>query len=1011
MNICQITCGIIVGCLLGVSSVVAATPHDWENEQIIGINKEPAHATFIPFSNVQEAKRDIYAESPYYKSLNGIWKFHWSADPAKRPIDFYKPDFDVTKWFDLPVPSSWQMYGFGVPIYTNITYPFARHWPYVTDTPSEKYTNYKYRNPVGSYRHDFEIPKNWDGRDIFIHFGAVRSAAYVWINGKKVGYTQGSKTPAEFNITKYLQPGKNTLAVEVYRWSDGSYLEDQDFWRLAGIQRDVYLFATPKVHIRDFFVTTDLDDNYRDAKLNIKTDVVLYDKGADNSYSLDAELLDADGKPVPGVQGSVKGKAPSKPSFKFNVAAPALWTAESPNLYRLIMTLKDKTGKVLEVVTTRVGFREVEIKQDRLWVNGKKIYLKGVNRHEHDPDFGHVVSRESMLKDILLMKRWNVNTVRTSHYPNDPEWYKLCDEYGIYVMDEANVESHGMGYGKDSLAHQPTWEKAHVDREVSMVERDKNHPSVIVWSMGNEAGPGQNFAAGRKAIRALDLTRPIHYERNNGNADIDSCMYPTVSGLVNRGRKTNSGKPFFVCEYAHAMGNAVGNLQEYWDVIESSRRIIGACIWDWVDQGLRVRKRKPSDPAPTVNGQGLHDLIFANQVEGEEITPENGWFYAFGGDFDDYPNSGAFCINGVIWSDHTVSPKMYEVKKVYQNVAFSAVDIANGEVKVRNKFAFTNLKAFTLVWTLTENGKEIESGKLAPLDIAPSAEKTIKIPLEKPTLKPGSEYLLNLAFELPQDTKWAKKGHVVAWEQLPVNWKVPAHPIQKIADTTPLKVEKTDSKITVTGKDFSVVFDKQNGTMDQLIYNGRPMLKEGGGAKLNLFRAPVDNDHWGGKQWVRMGLNSLSLEVKSMSVGDVAPKAVTIIANVDYVGKSGFRSNLVTVWTVMANGCIVSDNNFSPSQNGLAIPRVGVQMSVNKDYDVVEWYGRGPAENYVDRKVGAAIGIYTRTVADMFTPYPRTQSCGNRCDVRWVLLRNSDSGLLLVPEKSVAITALHMTEQ
>jgi len=1003
--------GIAAGVMVMSAAAFGAQAHDWENEQIVGINKEAPHATFVPYAKESQAVKDVYHKSPYYELLNGIWKFHWSADPSKRPVDFYKPSYDVSGWDNLPVPSSWHTYGYGIPIYTNVRYPFAKDWPRVMTTPPKDFTNYKYRNPVGSYRREFKIPKKWDGREIFIHFGAIHSAAYVWVNGQKVGYTQGSKTPAEFNITKYVKPGVNTLAVEVYRWSDGSYLEDQDFWRLAGIQRDVYLVARGNTFIRDFKVETDLDEQYRDATLTVKADVVCTGGAKDSDYEIDYTLLDADGKKVGGGPlGKITGVAPVKPEMVFPIKAPKLWTAETPNLYRLLLTLKNGEGDVLEVVTAKIGFREVEIKNARLLVNGKSVLLKGANRHEHDPDFGHVISRESMLKDILLMKRWNVNTVRTCHYPDDPMWYKLCDEYGIYVVDEANVESHGMGYGKESLGHQPEWEKAHVVREVAMVERDKNHPSVIIWSLGNEAGPGRNFAAARKAILARDTTRPIHYERDNSKADIDSCMYPSVEWLARTGA-ANSDKPFFMCEYAHAMGNALGNFKEYWDAIENSRRLIGGCIWDWVDQGLLVRERRPGDPVSKSNGQGLHNLVFANQVKGEKLTRENGWFYAYGGDFGDMPNSHAFCINGVIWSDHTVSPKMYEVKKVYQNIAVGAADTAAGKAKVRNKFIFTNLKEFTPVWSLSENGVVIQHGRLEPLDIAPGAEEVVEIPLRKPELKPGAEYFMKLAFVLRKNTSWAKKGHVVAWEQLPVDWKAPAAPVQQVGSKSALQVADKDGAVIVSGDGFKVEFDKNSGTVAELAYDGEGIIEDGNGPRLNLYRAPLDNDKWTSGNWTRLGLDALTAKVESFRVNRDNPHAVAVTATVIYSGKSGFSARQSVTWTVLDSGCIVSDNSISFSSNGTVLPRVGVQMLVDDDYDDVVWFGRGPGENYVDRKTGSAIGRYKANVEDMYVPYVRPQSCGNRSDVRWALLKNGGRGLLVVPEVPMSITALHYTEQ
>ncbi len=1007
---------ILRGCatvwLLAGLALAGPVQHDWENEQVLEHNKQQPHATLFPYARRSLAVAGSRERSPYFKSLNGIWKFHWSADPGKRPTDFWQPGYDVSRWDDLPVPSSWQVYGYGVPIYTNVAYPFAKDWPRVTSTPPQEYTNYKYRDPVGSYRRDFQIPEDWTNREVFIHFGAVRSAAYVWINGNKVGYTQDSKTPAEFDITRYVHPGTNTLAVEVYRWSDGSYLEDQDFWRLAGIQRDVFLYATPKTHIRDYQVVPDLDRRYRDATLQISAEITRYDGAAAGPGQLEAELLDTDGKPVakPSSTISKRGEAPGRVNLVLDVKTPKLWTAETPNLYRLLLTLKDDNGDTLEVVTSRVGFRKIEIKKGRLCINGKPIYLKGVNRHEHDPDFGHVISRESMLTDIFLMKRYNVNTVRTCHYPDDPQWYDLCDQYGIYVIDEANLESHGMGYGKETLARPPQWRKAHVAREQAMVHRDKNHASVIIWSMGNEAGAGPNFEAARQAILDIDKTRPIHYERQNQVADIDSCMYPSVEWLQ-RAVNEDQDKPFFMCEYAHSMGNATGNLKEYWDVIENSKRGIGGCIWDWVDQGLRVRVRKPTDPISKSNGQGLHHLIFANKVK--EPEPARGWFYAYGGDFGDFPNSGSFCCNGLLFSNHMPSPKMEEVRKVYQNVAFKAAkDITAGGIIIRNKFIFTNLKEFTPAWLLTENGVEIQTGKLAPIDLEPGRETKLTIPFHQPQLKPGAEYRLQIAMLTAQKTAWADAGHVIAWQQLDIPWKTPP-PVQKLNGDARLTTTRKNGKITISGDGFTVVFDSKTGTIDTLQYHHRTIIPAGGGPRLNLFRAPVDNDKWVSRSWETMGLAALTPAVEKFTVDESSDKnVVAITATVHYTGRNGFGCRHQTTWTVMPNGCIVADNEFLPQTEGAVLPRVGVQMKLCQGLENFLWYGRGPEENYIDRDTGSFIGRHRRTVTQMFVPYVRPQSCGSRSDVRWALLEDEQSsGMMIVSEKPAFMTALHVTEQ
>ncbi len=992
-----------------VATSVAAQP-DWENEQMIGKNKEVGHATLVPYDNVGDALRGTRDASDRVQSLSGPWKFRWSPDPDARPVDFYKPEYSVSNWDEIDVPCSWQTRGYGVPIYTNITYPFKKDWPRVTAEPPQDWTAYKYRNPVGSYRREFSIPADWDGREVFIHFEGVKSAFYLWINGQEVGYSQGSMTPAEFDITEYLKPGKNMVAAEVYRWSDGSYLEDQDFWRLSGIERDVFLFATPKVHIRDFKVETDLDDKYADAEITVSAEIAHYGDVSDE-LKLEARIVELDGTRFEGCQAaSLSSDSLKTPKLKLKAVGPRLWSAESPNLYRLLLTLKNGDDEVIEVVTCRIGFREVEIKNSRLYVNGKSVLLKGANRHENDPDSGRYVDENSMMADILLFKRFNLNTVRTCHYPDNPRWYDLCDEYGIYVIDEANIESHGMGYGKESLGHQPTWEKAHVDRMTSMVRRDKNHPSIIIWSMGNEAGPGENFDACRTATLALDTTRPIHYERYNQAADIDSCMYPSVEWLESVGN-SDSEKPFIMCEYAHAMGNAVGNLKEYWDVIETSKRLIGGCIWDWVDQGLRVRDRKPGEKLDLDDrpGQALHGKVFASQV-GEEPVPAKGWYFAYGNDFGDNPHSGNFCINGLIYPDHTPSTKLWEVKKVYQNVAFEDANLAEGKVKIRNKFVFTNLSEFEGCWTLLENGVAIEEGALSALDLAPGKETNVTVPFSVPAAKPGAEYRLRLSLVLAQDTSWAKKGHVVASEDLAVPLDLATPTIMDLTEMKELKVTERDNRVTIAGDGFQVAFSRATGTVCGLKYGSTTVIAEGSGPSLNLFRAPVDNDKWAAGRWYADGLDALEPKVESFEVDASNPKAARLAVVTRYTGQHRFAYMHQCTWTVLAGGVVVSGNHAEPVGGGGVIPKVGVRMMLPSELNSVTWYGRGPQENYVDRKTAAFVGRYTANVADMFERYVRPQDMGNRCDTRWLALTNrKGNGVLVVPGEPMSFSALHYT--
>ncbi len=612
---------------LFIAGIALPQVPDWENEQIIGRNKEPARATALPYPDRRGAIKATREASPFHQNLNGTWKFHWAADPSQRPADFHRDNFDVSSWDDLPVPSNWQMHGYGVPVYTNIKYPFQSDPPRVMGEPPKQFTNFAERNPVGSYRREFTVPETWNGRQVFLQFNGVDSAFYLWVNGQQIGYSQDSRTPAVFNITRSLRPGSNSLAVEVYRYSDGSYLEDQDFWRLSGIFRDVYLWSTDELQVRDLFVHTDLDADYADAELSVDVEVRNF-SDADHRFSVECELLDPTGETVAkfDADSSVAGVDSTALTLKQFIASPRKWSAETPNLYRLLLTLRNADGEVKEVTTCRVGFREVEIKDGLLHVNGKPVYMKGVNRHEHDPDTGHTISVDSMINDIRLMKQFNINAVRTSHYPCDPQWYELCDEFGLYVIDESNIESHGMGYGKESLAKDPDWKKAHLERTRRMVERDKNHPSIITWSLGNEAGNGVNFFATYDWIKQRDPSRPVQYERaefEDRNTDIRCPMYATIDRIVNYAEQ-DPDRPLILCEYAHAMGNSVGNLQDYWDAIESYDHLQGGFIWDWVDQGIRKEVptgRKITDQQrPDLSAMAMGDVDDQNGVVGYAVV-------------------------------------------------------------------------------------------------------------------------------------------------------------------------------------------------------------------------------------------------------------------------------------------------------------------------------------------------------------------------------------------------------
>ncbi|MCJ7681465.1 MAG: DUF4981 domain-containing protein, partial [Candidatus Aminicenantes bacterium] len=709
---------------------------DWENPEVFQRNREAPHSTLISFSDIESARKGDPKASVHRTLLNGGWKFHWVDKPADKPLDFFKPKYDDSAWKLFPVPANWEINGFGVPIYTDEAYPFP------ADPPRVPHEN----NPVGSYRHTFDIPAHWAGRRIYIEFGGAKSAMTLWINGKEVGYSQGSKTPAEFDITKYVKSGKNLLAVQIIRWSDGAYLEGQDYWKISGIERDVVLSARPPIRIEDFFVRGDLDESLRNGILRIEVKANNIDAKKDGPYTLQVDLFDRKGKPVLDAPLKKAFSLARRNSHLFHfdlmVRNPLKWTAETPALYTTVLSLCDDSGRVLEAVSCRTGFRKVEIKDGRLCVNGIPITIKGVNRHEHDPISARVVTEDLMRRDIELMKRFNINAVRTSHYPNNPLWYDLCDEYGLYVVDEANIESHGMGYEPDkTLAAKPEWKAAHLDRIERMVERDKNHPSVIIWSMGNEAGDGPNFEACYAWIKQRDSSRPVQYEQaaTRAHTDIVCPMYKTIDGLKKMLEEGIGERPLILCEYAHAMGNSLGNLQDYWDYFDSRPEIQGGFIWDWVDQGL-----------------------LRTTDEGEE-------YWAYGGDFgpQGVPSDGNFLINGLVSPDREPHPHAFEVKKVYQSIHTECADPQAGKVKVTNRYQFKSLDFVDLHWTLKVDGEDIETGVVSDLRLKPGETAEVTIPFISFDPLPGIEYYLDIGYLTNRAEPLVPEGYEVAWEQFP----------------------------------------------------------------------------------------------------------------------------------------------------------------------------------------------------------------------------------------------------
>ncbi len=930
-------------------------------------NRELPHATMMVYPDTGSALTGDREVSPWFRLLNGDWKFHWVATPEERPAEFYELDYDASHWKSIPVPSNWELHGYGYPHYSNILYPFKK------DPPRIRHEH----NPVGSYRHVFTVPSTWDGRQVFIHFDGVESAFYLWINGKKVGYSQGSRTPAEFNLTQYLRPGDNLLAVEVYRFSDGSYLEDQDFFRLAGIFRDVYLYSVSDLHIRDFEIRTPLDAGYRDARL--KVNVKLHNYGAVVSKArVEALLLDDSNQWVmelPAMTATVDAAGELSLDTEVKVPNPRKWSAELPYLYKLLLTVKDAAGNTVEIIPCTFGFRQVEIKGGQLLVNGKAIYIKGVNRHEHDPDLGHVPTTEMMIKDIRLMKQNNINEVRTSHYPNTPEWYALCDRYGLYLIDEANIESHGMGYRPDrTLGNNPDWQKAHLDRIERMVERDKNHPAVIIWSMGNEAGDGVNFVKASEWIHHRDPGRPVHYERalKRPHVDIYSPMYATIERLIEYA-ESHPARPLILCEYAHAMGNSLGNFQDYWDVIEKYPALQGGSIWDWVDQGLRWK------------------------------TATGAEFWAYGGDFGDKPNDGNFCINGLVQPDRKPNPSLSEVRKVYQYVKAEPVDLTSGRIRVRNKYDFRNLDFVDGSWKIEVDGATVEKGVLPKLPLAAGEAREVRVPFQKPNLGPGEEAYLTVSFALSEDTLWAPRGYVIAWDQMKLPVTAPPTPKAGIASMPALRVERTDTAIVVSGGEIEVRISKKDGSIHSLKFNGRQLMARP--LAPNFWRVPTDNDI-GNRMPKRLGIwwqAGPQRDLKSLQVKKLKPAVVQVRAEYTLpAGASSYRN----IYTIYGSGDIVVEAEFAPGSKLPDLPRFGMQMAIPGEYDQMQWYGRGPQENYWDRKTGAAVGLYSGPVDKEIFNYVRPQENGNRTDVRWVAFTNQNgAGLLAVGMPLLYVTA------
>ena len=1019
---------LLFGLLLPIQPS-AQTVHDWENHHVLQINREPARAAFTPF-HAQKGDCSI--------CLNGTWKFRWTPVPDERIVEFYQTDFNDKDWVGFPVPANWEVNGYGTPIYVSAGYPFKIDPPRVMGEPKVDYTTYKERNPVGQYRRSFQLPAGWEARgQTFLRFEGVMSAFYVWINGERVGYSQGSMEPSEFNITNYLHAGENQIALEVYRYSDGSYLEDQDFWRFGGIHRSIHLLHTPDIRIRDYAVRTlPVSTDYQDFILQIDPQFSVYRGMTGKGTTLQGVLKDASGREIATLKGDVEDildlehkagrmnewypqRGPRKLGrMSATIKSPKRWTAETPYLYKLHLTLLTAEGEVIEQVEQSVGFRSVEIRNGQLLVNGAPVRFRGVNRHEHDPRTARVMSEERMLQDILLMKQANINAVRTSHYPNVSRWYELCDSLGLYVMDEADIEEHGL---RGTLASTPDWHAAFLDRAVRMAERDKNHPSIVMWSMGNESGYGPNFAAISAWLHDFDPTRPVHYEGAQGaggepdpkTVDVISRFYTRVKQeylnpgiaegedkeraenarwerLLEIAERTNDNRPVMTSEYAHSMGNALGNFKEYWDEIYSNPRMLGGFIWDWVDQGIY------------------------------KTLPDGRIMVAYGGDFGDKPNLKAFCFNGLLMSDRETTPKYWEVKKVYSPVELR---VESGELRVTNRNHHTDLSQYRCLWTLSIDGKQKDQGEITLPEVAPGESETIPLPVsiagKKASAKATSDLRLTISFILKRDALWAKAGHEVAWEQFCI--QEGALLSSKLENRGRLKVRADEEHLSISGSGFSIQWEKNvTGSLTSLTYHGKEMLAHPADFPLQpvtqAFRAPTDNDksfgNWLAKDWSlhqmdnpRISLDSFKHEVRED--GAVIVRIQT---------RNRYKEGMIVtkfLYTILSDGTIDLKTTFQPQGILPELPRLGIAFCLSSDYRTFIWQGRGPQDNYPDRKTSAAVGLWKGPVADQYVHYPRPQDSGNKEEVcRLMLTDRHGKGIRVDAVEDVfSASALHYTAQ
>jgi beta-galactosidase len=940
------------------------TQTEWENPSIIEIGKEPPHAHFIPLANPNETQ----GNSSLIKSLNGNWKFNYVDKPDDRPTNFFQNNFDDAAWKNIPVPSNWEWQGYGIPIYTNITYPFPKNPPLI---------DHSY-NPVGTYRTSFTLPQNFNNKETILHFASVTGCMYVWVNGKQIGMSKVSKSPAEFNITKYLQQGANTLAVQVYRWHDGSYLEDQDFWRVSGIERDVLLIARPTIAMQDFRVDALLDNSYKNGVLTLNANV---NQKSGEAFLAKISIVSADGKVV--LQNNVTG---IRNNISLNAILPNIktWSAEKPNLYTCIIEILNSKNEVQECIKQKIGFRKVEIINGNLLVNGKRILVKGVNRHEHDEIKGHVPNRVLMLLDIKLMKQYNINTVRTSHYPNDPYWYELCNEYGLYMVDEANIESHGMGANLQGridsathVAYLPKWEAAHWDRIKRMYQRDKNISAVILWSMGNECGNGKVFKDAYKWLKQTDQSRYVIFEQagQEENTDVVAPMYPWIPDMKKYANDVSQKRPYIMCEYSHAMGNSNGNFKEYWDIIRGSKNMQGGCIWDWVDQGMLME---------TKNGR-------------------KSWGY--GGDFgaENFTNDENFCANGLVGSDRTPHPGLYEVKKMYQSILFDAVDVSKGTFKVKNEFNFTNLDEYNFKAIVFKNGiKEKEFP--FNLNTAANSNGTFTIPYNAMQAAAGEEYIVQIYATTKMATALVPAGHEVARGEFVLSNNYFA----KTKNSTAEKLTITQNKNELSFSSGNIVgsFNTENGNWNYYTIKNKWLINRL--PEPYFWRAFTDNDYGHYAQGTLGAWRTAHIHKKTTSVKILNNTADSLVIQVNYL-LTDINTPYNLQYTVHADASVTVKASIDLAGTQLQeMPRFGMRMELQKEYQNLSYYGRGPNENYADRNTASFLGIYNSTAREQFTPYIRPQENGYKTDTRWVSLKDKNgAGVMIQGLQPISFSALH----